>query len=179
MHRGNSWPGAVHSGTFSLGFLSTFHPSLEKKQNFFYIIFNFCFDVFYFVRPKQPDWCLWASPQPLSSTRGEQIWSRFLQAPMSWTNYYKVSGLVGEQPEYMKHSSYRWELISFLYSPQAGLRRAPSQRCLESFARERRSCVTHWLSPVRYSQRGIPQYCALWTGGRWQIKTCLPNVILI
>ncbi|XP_029351788.1 DNA repair protein RAD51 homolog 1 isoform X2 [Echeneis naucrates] len=61
-----------------------------------------CFILRASVRPKltkfwlkQPNWCLWASPQPLSSTRGEQKSSRSPQVPRNLTNYFRVCTFCG------------------------------------------------------------------------------------
>lgn len=50
---------------------------------------NCCFFLSH-SRPKLPNLCPWASPQQLSSTRGEQKLSRSLQAPRSWTSSCRV-----------------------------------------------------------------------------------------
>lgn len=49
----------------------------------------FSFSLFH-SRLKLPNLCPWASPQQLSSTRGEQKLSRSLQAPRSWTSSCRV-----------------------------------------------------------------------------------------
>lgn len=53
------------------------------------VVFFFSFALFH-SRPKLPNLCPWASPQQLSSTRGEQKLSRSLQAPRSWTSSCRV-----------------------------------------------------------------------------------------
>lgn len=47
--------------------------------------------------------------------------------------------------------------IGFFGSLQVELRRAPSQRCLESFGPGRLSCATRLLSPVRQGRDEAPQ----------------------